>query len=113
MALKDEKAVEIMNRLEADFSKLVMHRHDEIAVIIRMRRFDRHVRNFLPETGALYSANPLFFTSLIVGAGISYWLSTRMIRGGLSIETLTVPFLSWVACFMIPVTNLSSQWTHT
>jgi len=36
-----------VNRLDADFSHLVMHRHDEIAVIIRMRRFDRHVRDFL------------------------------------------------------------------
>jgi len=46
-AFKDEKAVEIMNRIAADFSHLIMHRHDEIAVIIRMRRFDRRVRNFL------------------------------------------------------------------
>jgi len=46
---KDEKAVEIVNRLEADFSKLnmVMHRHDEIAVIVRMKKFDKHVREFL------------------------------------------------------------------
>jgi O-methyltransferase involved in polyketide biosynthesis len=46
---KDEKAVEIVNRLEADFSKInmVMHRHDEIAVIVRMKRFDRYVREFL------------------------------------------------------------------
>ena len=46
-AIKDEKAVEILNRIEADFSKLIMQRHDEIAVIIRMKRFDRHVRDFL------------------------------------------------------------------
>lgn len=46
-AIHDEKAVEIMNRIDADFSKLVMQRHDEIAVIIRMKRFDRHVRDFL------------------------------------------------------------------
>lgn len=46
-AIKDEKAVEIFNRIEADFSKLIMQRHDEIAVIIRMKRFDRHVRDFL------------------------------------------------------------------
>ncbi len=46
-AIKDEKAVEIMNHIDADFSHLIMQRHDEIAVIIRMRRFDRHVRDFL------------------------------------------------------------------
>jgi O-methyltransferase involved in polyketide biosynthesis len=46
-AFQDEKAVEIMNRIHADFSKLMMQRHDEIAVIIRMKRFDRHVREFL------------------------------------------------------------------
>jgi O-methyltransferase involved in polyketide biosynthesis len=47
-ALKDEKAVEMVSRINADFSKLIMHRHDEIAIIIiRMRRFDKHVRDFL------------------------------------------------------------------
>jgi O-methyltransferase involved in polyketide biosynthesis len=44
---KDEKAVEMVSRIDADFSKLKMQRHDEIAVIIRMQRFDRHVRDFL------------------------------------------------------------------
>ena len=46
-AFHDEKAVEMVNRLHADFSKLIMQRHDEIAIIIRMKRFDRHVRDFL------------------------------------------------------------------
>ncbi|MFT3893554.1 MAG: class I SAM-dependent methyltransferase [Anaerolineales bacterium] len=46
-AFKDEKSVEMMNCINADFSKLRMQRHDEIAVIIRMKRFDRHVRDFL------------------------------------------------------------------
>jgi Flp pilus assembly protein TadB len=39
-----------------------------------------------PDTGALYSANPLLLTPVIIGSGLSYWLSTRMIRNGLSIE---------------------------
>jgi Flp pilus assembly protein TadB len=39
-----------------------------------------------PDTGRLYSANPLLLTPVIFGSGISYWLSTRMIRNGLSIE---------------------------
>ena len=39
-----------------------------------------------PQTGALYSANPLLLLPVILGSGISYWLSMRMIRNGLSIE---------------------------
>jgi len=45
--IKDHKAVEIMNRIDADVSKLIMQRHDEVAVIIRMKKFDKHVREFL------------------------------------------------------------------
>lgn len=45
--LKDENAVEMMSRIDADFSKLIMHRHDEVAVLLRMRKFDKHVRSFL------------------------------------------------------------------
>ena len=45
--IKDGKAVEMVNRLDCDFSRLRMHRHDEIAVIMRMRKFDNHVRDFL------------------------------------------------------------------
>ncbi len=44
---KDEKAVEMVRRLACDFSRLRMHRHDEIAVIMRMSKFDHQVRNFL------------------------------------------------------------------
>ncbi len=44
---KDEKAVEIVRRIDADFSHMVMQRHDEIAVIVRMKRFDQHVCDFL------------------------------------------------------------------
>ena len=45
--IKDDKAVAIVDRLECDFSRLRMQRHDEIAVIIRMKRFDNYVRDFL------------------------------------------------------------------
>jgi O-methyltransferase involved in polyketide biosynthesis len=45
--LKDNKAVEMVNQIECDFSRLKMHRHDEVAVIMRMRKFDSHVRDFL------------------------------------------------------------------
>ncbi len=44
---KDEKAVEMVDRIHADFSKLIIQRHDEIAVLLRMRKFDKHVCNFL------------------------------------------------------------------
>lgn len=39
-----------------------------------------------PETGKLYAANPLLLSPVLLGSGISYWLSIRMIRNGLSIE---------------------------
>jgi O-methyltransferase involved in polyketide biosynthesis len=45
--IKDEKAIAMVNKLAGDFSRLKMHRHDEIAVIMRMRKFDNHVRDFL------------------------------------------------------------------
>ena len=45
--IHDDLAVEMVNKLDCDFSRLRMHRHDEIAVIIRMRKFDNHVRDFL------------------------------------------------------------------
>jgi hypothetical protein len=39
-----------------------------------------------PETGNLYAAKPLLLSPVIVGSGVSYLLSMRMIRNGLSIE---------------------------
>jgi len=45
--IKDDKAVTMVNRIACDFSRLRMQRHDEIAVIMRMKKFDSHVRNFL------------------------------------------------------------------
>lgn len=45
--IHDEEAVEMVNRIAGDFSRLRMQRHDEIAVIMRMKKFDSHVRNFL------------------------------------------------------------------
>ena len=45
--IRDEKAVEMVNQLACDFSRLRMQRHDEIAVIPRMKRFDNYVREFL------------------------------------------------------------------
>jgi O-methyltransferase involved in polyketide biosynthesis len=45
--IKDDKAVAMVNQLAGDFSHLRMHRHDEVAVIMRMRKFDSYVRDFL------------------------------------------------------------------
>lgn len=45
--IKDEKAVAMVDQIACDFSRLRMHRHDEVAVIMRMRKFDEHVRHFL------------------------------------------------------------------
>lgn len=45
--IKDDKAVSMVEQLSGDFSRLRMHRHDEIAVIMRMKKFDRYVCDFL------------------------------------------------------------------
>jgi O-methyltransferase involved in polyketide biosynthesis len=45
--IKDERAVEIVNMIDRDFSRLRLQRHDEIAIIMRMGKFDHHVRDFL------------------------------------------------------------------
>jgi methyltransferase (TIGR00027 family) len=45
--IHDDKAVEMVGRIAEDFSRLRMQRHDEVAVIMRMRKFDNHVRDFL------------------------------------------------------------------
>lgn len=39
-----------------------------------------------PEMGRLYAANPLVLLPVLLGSGLSYLLSMRMIRNGLSIE---------------------------
>jgi O-methyltransferase involved in polyketide biosynthesis len=46
---KDDKAVAMVAQLDCDFSRLRMHRHDEIAIIMRMNRFDHHARKFMTE----------------------------------------------------------------
>jgi O-methyltransferase involved in polyketide biosynthesis len=45
--IKDNRAVAMVNQIDCDFSRLRMQRHDEVAVIMRMNKFDSHVRNFL------------------------------------------------------------------
>ena len=55
--IRDEKAVEMVNQLETDFSRYRMQRHDEVAVIMRMKKFDSYVRDFLkrcPDAGLVH-----------------------------------------------------------
>lgn len=46
-SFRDEKAVDIVNRLDCNFKRFGMQRHDEVAVIMRMQKFDKHVKDFL------------------------------------------------------------------
>jgi Flp pilus assembly protein TadB len=39
-----------------------------------------------PENGRMYAQNPVFLLPVLLGSGLSYWLSMRMVRNGLSIE---------------------------
>lgn len=45
--ITDDLAVAMVEQIDTDFSRLRMHGHDEVAVILRMNRFDRHARDFL------------------------------------------------------------------
>ncbi len=45
--IHDEKAIEIVKRMDFDFTHLKLHGHDEVAIILRMKHFDGKVRDFL------------------------------------------------------------------
>jgi O-methyltransferase involved in polyketide biosynthesis len=45
--IRDEKAVEIVKKMDLDFSRLRLHGHDAVALILRMRHFDLLAREFL------------------------------------------------------------------
>jgi O-methyltransferase involved in polyketide biosynthesis len=45
--IKDEKAVEIVNQMKVDFSRLKLQGHDEVALILRVRQFDSKARDFM------------------------------------------------------------------
>jgi O-methyltransferase involved in polyketide biosynthesis len=45
--IKDKNAEEIIQKLDCDFSRLQLHGHDEIALILRMQYFDNKARDFL------------------------------------------------------------------
>jgi O-methyltransferase involved in polyketide biosynthesis len=45
--LKDEKAVAMVKQINYDFSRIKIQGHDEVALILRLREFDRFARVFL------------------------------------------------------------------
>lgn len=45
--IKDQAAQDMVKQLDYDFSRIHMQRHDEVAVIIRMRKFDTIVRQYM------------------------------------------------------------------
>lgn len=47
--VRDEKAAEIMEQIDFDFARVKLQGHDELAVILRLREFDRFARDFMAE----------------------------------------------------------------
>jgi O-methyltransferase involved in polyketide biosynthesis len=45
--LKDNIAVALVNQLDYDFIRIKLQGHDELAIILRLREFDRFTRDFL------------------------------------------------------------------
>ena len=45
--VKDDKAVEIVGQLDNDLARLKLQKHDIVALILRVREFDRFARNYL------------------------------------------------------------------
>lgn len=44
---KDDKAVDIVQKLDCDLSRFKLQKHDIVALVLRVREFDRFVRDFL------------------------------------------------------------------
>jgi O-methyltransferase involved in polyketide biosynthesis len=45
--MKDEQAVALVKQLNYDFTQIKLQSHDEVAIILRLREFDRFARDFL------------------------------------------------------------------
>jgi O-methyltransferase involved in polyketide biosynthesis len=45
--IKDDKAVEIVSKLDIDFSLFKLQNHDVVGLVLRVREFDRFARDFL------------------------------------------------------------------
>jgi len=79
--IKDELAFSMVNQLDCDFSQLRMQRHDEIAVIMRMRKFDNHARDFLtrnPEAAVVHIGCGLDTRFERVDNGLVEWFDLDM-----------------------------------
>lgn len=95
--IKDDLAMALVTQIEADFSRLRMQQHDEVAVILRMRKFDSLVRGFLarcPEAVVVHIGCGLDTRFERVDDGIVEWfdldlpdvitLRKKLIQGGSS-----------------------------
>ncbi len=45
--VKDEQAAALVNQLNYDFSRIRLREHDAVAIVLRVREFDRFARDFL------------------------------------------------------------------
>src|SRR5512143_3952668 len=45
--VKDEQAAALVKQLNYDFSRIKLREHDAVAIILRLREFDRLARDFL------------------------------------------------------------------
>ena len=45
--IKDERAVELIDKISYDFSQLKFEDHDQVGIVLRTRKIDRHVQDFL------------------------------------------------------------------
>ena len=48
--IRDAKAVELVERIDYDFSRIKFQDHDQVGTVMRNREFDRLVRDFLPRS---------------------------------------------------------------
>ncbi len=45
--IKDDKAIALVRQINYDFSRIKLRAHDRLAIILRLREFDRYTRDFL------------------------------------------------------------------
>jgi len=45
--IRDARAVELVGRIDYDFSRIRLQAHDQVALILRVREFDKRARDFL------------------------------------------------------------------
>ena len=92
--LKDDQAVAMVKQLPYDFSRFRLQRHDEVAIILRMKKFDHHVSSFIVQ-------NP---DALVVHIGCG--LDTRF-------ERVDNGKVEWFDLDLPNVMNLRQKLLHT